>query len=238
MTTLLHLDASGRTTRSLSRDLSRRFVEAWQMVRPTDRVIRRDLAIDPPPFITEDWIAACFTAPEKRDAAMQAVLAWSDAAIAELEAADLIVLGTPMYNYGMPGALKAWIDQVVRIGRTFSFDLARGDRPIRPMLGCKRLVVLSARGEFGFAAGGMRAAANHLDPHLATCAPYLGVAADAIHTIAIEYQEFGDARHVRSRTEAEARVATLATKLAAMQVVDMNGPASGQKEDCSARVAA
>uniref|UniRef100_UPI001952C59A NAD(P)H-dependent oxidoreductase n=1 Tax=Klebsiella pneumoniae TaxID=573 RepID=UPI001952C59A len=64
MTTLLHLDASGRTTRSLSRDLSRRFVEAWQMVRPTDRVIRRDLAIDPPPFITEDWIAACFTAPE------------------------------------------------------------------------------------------------------------------------------------------------------------------------------
>ena len=208
------------------------------MARPTDRVIRRDLAIAPPPFITEDWIAACFTAPEKRDAAMQAVLAWSDAAIAELEAADLIVLGTPMYNYGMPGALKAWIDQVIRIGRTFSFDLARGDRPIRPMLGDKTLVVLSARGEFGFAAGGVRAASNHLDPHLATCAPYLGVADDAIHTIAVEYQEFGDARHVRSRTDAEAKVTTLVAKLAATQVVDTNGPASGQKEDCSDRVLA
>lgn len=238
MTTLLHLDASGRATRSLSRDLSRRFVEAWQANRPADRVIRRDLALDPPPFITEDWIAACFTAPEKRDAAMQAVLAWSDAAIAELEAADLIVLGTPMYNYGMPGALKAWIDQVVRIGRTFSFDLARGDHPIRPMLGNKTLVVLSARGEFGFAAGEVRAAANHLDPHLATCAPYLGVAADALHTIAVEYQEFGDERHVRSRTDAEAKVATLAAKLAARRVVDTNGVASGQKESSSERALA
>ena len=215
MTTLLHLDASGRATRSLSRSLSQHFVAAWQADRPADRVIRRDLAIDPPPFITEDWIAACFTAPEKRDATMQAALAWSDTAIAEIEAADLIVLGTPMYNYGMPGALKAWIDQVVRIGRTFSFDLARGDRPIRPMLAGKTLVALSARGEFGFATGGMRAAANHLDPHLATCAPYLGVAADAIHTIAIEYQEFGDERHVQSRADAEARVVALVARLAA-----------------------
>src|SRR5688572_9117295 len=133
MTTILHLDASARVTRSLSRDLSRRFIDAWHMQRPDDQVIRRDLTADPPPHVSEAWIAACFTPPEQRDAAMRAALAWSDAAIAELEAADLIVIGTPMYNYGMPSALKAWFDQVIRIGRSFSFDLARGDWPIEPI---------------------------------------------------------------------------------------------------------
>jgi FMN-dependent NADH-azoreductase len=211
MTTILHLDASARTGRSISRRLSRLFVDAWTARRPGDRVIRRDLAGDPPPFVDEAWIAAAFSPPETRDAA---ALAWSEAAIAELEAADLIVLGTPMYNYGMPAALKAWFDQVIRVGRTFSFDLARGDRPIEPMLAGKRLAVLSSRGEFGFAPGGERAAANHLDPHLATVARYIGVADDAIRTVSAEYQEFGDERFARSVAAAEAAAVALADELA------------------------
>lgn len=213
MTTILHLDASARVTRSLSRDLSRRFIEAWRAQRPDDRVIRRDLAADPPPHVSEAWIAACFTPPAQRDAAMRAALAWSDAALDELEAADVIVIGTPMYNYGMPSALKAWFDQVIRIGRSFSFDLTRGDRPIEPIMTGKTLVILSARGEFGFAPGGLREVQNHLDPHLATCAPYIGVAKEAIHTVAIEFQEFGDERHARSRAEAEDGAAALAAEL-------------------------
>lgn len=213
MTTILHLDASARSARSLSRRLSRLFVENWLRHCPDDRVIRRDLAENPPPHVTEAWIAACFTQPERRDAAMREALAWSDAAIAELEAADLIVLGTPMYNYGMPSALKAWFDQVIRIGRTFSFDLARGDYPIEPILSGKRLVVLSGRGEFGFQPGGIRERLNQLDPHIATCARYIGVAPEAIHTVTIEYQEFGGERHERSIAEAEAKVVTLAAEL-------------------------
>ena len=177
-------------------------------------MIRRDLAAGPPPHVTENWIAACFTPPEKRDASMQAVLAWSDEAIAELEAADIIVMGTPMYNYGMPSALKAWFDQVIRIGRTFSFDLKRGDWPLEPVMTGKTLVVLSARGEFGFAPGGIRQHWNHLDPHIATCAHYIGVARNAIHTVAIEYQEFGDERHSQSCAEADARTVALAADLA------------------------
>jgi FMN-dependent NADH-azoreductase len=101
-------------------------------------------------------------------------------------------MGTPMYNYGTPSASKAWFDQVIRIGRTFSFDLRRGDWPLEPILADKQLVVLSARGEFGFARGGVREGRNQLDPHIATCAPLIGVAEGTIHTIAIEYQEFGD----------------------------------------------
>lgn len=215
MTTLLHIDASARGARSLSRRLSRRFVGAVRDHEPGLTVIRRDLAEAPPPFVTEDWIAAAFTPPDQRDAAMTAALAWSDAAIDELAAADVIALGTPMYNYGMPAALKAWFDQVVRVGRTFSFDLARGDFPIEPILSGKRLVVLSSRGEFGFAAGGARAGLNHLDPHLATAAPYLGVAQGAIRTVAIEYQEFGGDRHAASIAAAEAAVDALAAEFAA-----------------------
>ncbi len=213
MTTLLHIDASARKSRSISRRLSQLFVDTWRSLRPQHRVIRRDLADDPPPHLTEAWIAACFTPPDRRDEQARAALAWSDKAIAELEAADLIVIGTPMYNYGMPSALKAWIDQVVRVGRTFSFDLARGDWPIEPMLSGKRLVVLSSRGEFGFAPGGVRNHMNQLDPHLATCARYLGVAASDVHVIDVEYQEFGDERHRRSVASAEAAAIALAERL-------------------------
>jgi FMN-dependent NADH-azoreductase len=214
MTTILHIDASARVARSLSRRLSHQFVEAWRAERPDDRVVRRDLAAAPPPHVSEAWIAAAFKPPGERDAAMRASLAWSEEAIAELEAADLVVLGTPMYNYGMPSALKAWFDQVIRVGRTFSFDLRRGDWPIEPVLSGKRLVVLSARGEFGFAPGGVRAHLNQLDPHIATCARYIGVAPEAVHTIAVEYQEFGDDRHAASLTAAEAETVALAAELA------------------------
>lgn len=214
MATILHLDASARTTRSLSRQLSRRFVKAWLAVRLTDDVISRDLAADPPPHVSEDWIAACFTPSDRRTAAMNAELAWSDRAIGELIRADVIVLGTPMYNYGMPSALKAWFDQIIRIGETFSFDLKRGDWPLKPLLTGKTLVVLSARGEFGFTEGGARETSNHLDPHIATCARYIGVAQDDIHTIAIEYQEFDDERHSLSRATAVTDTDVLARTLA------------------------
>ena len=218
MTTLLHLDASAQDARSLSRRLSASFVEGWRTREPGVDVIRRDLSVAPPPHVTQDWVAAAFTSPDQRDAAMRAALAWSDRAIDEVIAADVIVMGAPMYNYGMPSALKAWFDQVIRIGRTFSFDLGRGDWPLEPILAGKRMVVLSARGEFGFRPGDLRDAWNHLDPHIATCAHYLGVAPADIETISIEYQEFKDARHQRSIDDAEQQVAALVARFAGFSV--------------------
>lgn len=137
-------------------------------------------------------------------------LALSDQLIDEVASADVIALGAPMYNYGMPSTLKTWIDHISRIGRTFSFDLARGDFPIEPILSGKKLVVLSARGEFGFEPGGVRGHMNALDPGIAACAHYMGVARDAIDTVAIEYQEFKDDRHIQSMTQAERRTRELA----------------------------
>lgn len=211
MATVLHIDASARTSRSLSRELSRGFVEAWQAVRPHDEIIVRDVGKTPPLAITESWIGAVFTREEERTAEQAQIVALSDTLIDELARADVIVIGTPMYNYGMPSALKAWVDQVVRIGKTFTFDLSRGDFPLEPIMSGKTLVLLSSCGEFGFEPGGIREHMNHLDTHLGAIKHYLG--ADAMHHVAIEYQEFGGARHEASIAAAHAKARELAISL-------------------------
>ncbi|MFI8744430.1 FMN-dependent NADH-azoreductase [Pseudomonas sp. NPDC077186] len=211
MTTLLHLDASVRGERSLSRKLSRAFVQAWRQGDAQTQVIERDVGRNPPPFIDEAWIAAAFTRPEQRSAEQHEVLRISDELIGEIARAEVIVLGTPMYNYGMPAALKAWFDQVIRVNQTFSFDLARGDYPLAPIMAGKTLVILASRGEFGFGPGGVREHMNHLETHIQTCAHYLGV--NDSHVIAIDYQEFGDARHQASLAEAFEAAASLAGQL-------------------------
>lgn len=212
MVTLLHIDASARTDRSISRDLTARFVERWRVSRPDDEIVRRDVGATPPRFINQEWIAACFTPEKERTADQIAELAESDTLIGEIERSDLVLIGTPMYNYGLPATLKAWVDQVIRVNMTFSFDLARGDYPLEPILTDKTLVCLTSKGEFGFAPGGMRDAANHLDPHIHTFARYLGVVRE--HFISVEYQEFGDERHDASRRDAERDVIALAESLA------------------------
>ena len=115
----------------------------------------------------------------------------------------------------MPASLKAWFDLIARIGVTFSFDLARGDVPIEPILTGKKLIVLSSRGEFGFAEGGERAHLNGLDPAIRASAHYLGADAANMETIAIEYQEFGDARFDESVAQAQARTKVVAAQVAA-----------------------
>ncbi|UTW13362.1 FMN-dependent NADH-azoreductase [Marinobacterium rhizophilum] len=211
MTTILHIDASARLDRSLSRKLSKAFVDCWIEHQPQTQVITRDVGTNPPPFITEEWIGAVFTAEEDMTPEKREEIRLSDQLIDEIDRADLIVIGTPMYNYGMPAALKSWFDKVIRIGKTFTFDLARGDYPLEPIMSGKKLVVLSSRGEFGFGAGGLREKLNHLEPHIQTCAHYLGV--EEMHAISINYQEFGDARHEASISDAFAAVPVLVNDL-------------------------
>ena len=211
MTTILRIDASPRRARSLSRRLADRFVDTWLSARPGDRVIARDVGLAPPPVVSEPWIAAAFTPEAERDATQRALLELSDRLIDELAAADMILMAVPMHNYGMPAALKAWIDQVVRIDRTFPFDLDRGDWPLKPIMRGKKLVLLTASGEFGFAPGGVREEWNHLDPHIRTVAHYLGVS--ETHHLAIEYQEFHDIRHEASVEAAHAAIPGLVGRL-------------------------
>lgn len=195
MTNILRIDASARGDRSITRRLTDLFVSQWLAREPDAVVTRRDVGLEPPPAVSEAWIAAAF-AGEDRTEKQRALLALSDELIAEVESADVIVIGTPMYNYGMPSALKAWFDQIIRIDRTFSFDLARGDRPLEPTLSGKALAVLASWGEFGFDPGGINATHGHLIPHIRSCARYLG--ADVTEHLAVEYQEFRDERHEAS----------------------------------------
>ena len=212
MNTILLVNASVRVNRSLSRDLSKRFEQAWLRRFPEDSFVNRDVGAEPPPPISEAWIDAAFTELESRSDTQHRELAVSEQLIGEVEAADVIVIATPMYNYGMPAGLKAWVDQIVRVNRTFDFDLARGDYPLRPLLRDKVLVMLTSTGEFGFEQEGPRAALNHLTPHLRTVARYLGVTAE-FH-VGIEYQEFGDERHAESKATAHARVSELIEEVA------------------------
>ena len=213
MTTLLRIDASAQMEdRSLTRRLTSLFMTEFLRVNPSTKVITRDVGQHAVPAIDHRFIHAAFTPLDAREDWMIERLSLSDRLIDEVEAANIIVLGAPMYNYGMPAALKGWIDHIARIGRAFSFDLARGDVPIEPILKGKHLVVLSSRGEFGFEPGGQRAHMNALDPAIAACAHYFGVDAADIHTVAIEYQEFKDARHDRSVCAAENATRKLAQR--------------------------
>ncbi len=209
--TILRIDASARRERSLSRALADRFFREWQARRPQDAVLQRDVGSAPPPAISEAWIGAAFTPEAERSPEQRRLLALSDELIAELRKADVLVIATPMYNYGMPAALKAWVDQVVRVNETFTFDLNRGDWPLEPTLEGKSMVLLTSSGEFGFAPGGPRADMDCLTPHLRTVSRYFGV--DETYRLAIEYQEFGDERHRRSVEAARADVVGLVEEL-------------------------
>lgn len=210
MTKLLRIDASARVSRSLTRALADAFTESWLAKHPKDQFALRDIGRNPPPFISGDWIAAAFA--EDRSPAQAQLLAFSDELIAEVAEAEIIVLAAPMYNYGMPAALKAWFDQVVRVGKTFSFDLARGDRPLEPIFSGKTLVLLTSCGEFGFGPGELNEGRDSLTPHVRTASRYLGV--EDFHHIGIEYQEFGDRRFEASKEAAFAAVTSLVKKLA------------------------
>lgn len=211
MTTILHIDSSARLGRSHTRRLSARFIEAWLARRPHDTVIRRDVGLEPPPPVTEAWIAAAFTKPERRTPEMRATLAVSDALVDELERADLIVAGVPMYNFGLPAQMKAWVDNIVRVGRTFGFDRSRPGEPYWPLLSGKRLVTLGARGDWGYQPGERLAGLNHVEPHLQTVFRYLGVT-DAV-AIAAEYDEFADERIQQSLQAAEAEIDRLVARM-------------------------
>ena len=125
MPTLLNLDVSPRGDRSISRALGSRFVEHWENNNPESRVIYRDLNASRIPYMDNDWIAGVYAPPEvERTSEMQKALALSAELIAELQAADVLLISTPMYNFTIPAVLKSWIDYVVRPG--FTFRLAPG----------------------------------------------------------------------------------------------------------------
>jgi len=119
---LLEIQSSARQQGSISRLLSQEFIKAWQTSYSTVQHQKRDVGNYPPPYITELWTKANYLDPQQRSLEMVAVLSESEDLIKELFWADRLVLGVPMYNFSVPATLKAYIDNIVRINRTFTFD--------------------------------------------------------------------------------------------------------------------
>ena len=134
MAKLLVVETSSRREFSISRTMTKRFVEAWRAAHPGGEVVERDLAQTELSFVTAPWLQAYFTPPDQHSPDMKAALALSDELVAEVLATDNLVIATPVCNYNVPAALKAWIDHIVRKGMT---------------LGCSRPVT-SASGRSGW----------------------------------------------------------------------------------------
>lgn len=122
MPTLLVVETSPRGQRSVSRNMTQSFVDGWTRANPLGEIIERDLAKTELQFMTEHWLEAYFTPPGQHTSNMKDQLRLSDTLIDELQAADHLVIATPVYNYNIPASLKAWIDAIVRKGKTLGFD--------------------------------------------------------------------------------------------------------------------
>ena len=142
MTTLLQLNTSLFSNEGQSSRLAEQFVAEWTAANPEGEAIVRDLARDPVSHLTAERFQAFLTKPEERTAAQQAEAQVSDALIAELQRADTIVIGLPMYNFGVPSTLKAYFDHIARAGVTFKYT-AKG--PVGLLTG-KKAYVFAARG--------------------------------------------------------------------------------------------
>jgi len=173
MPTLLHLTVSPRGNQSISRRLSDAAVEAWKARNPRGRVIERDLAKSPLTFVDVDWIAGAFSPPEFHTEKHKKALALSNELVSELLEADEIIIGTPMYNFSVPAALKAWIDHVVRAGKTFRYTAAGSPEGLLAGQNKKVLVIIASGGSYP--EGSPMAALNYEIPYLRFIFAYMGV---------------------------------------------------------------
>ena len=164
MTTLLRIDSSSRHDGSWSRRLG----DALAAHLAPAQTITRDLSTTQLPHVSSASIAAFFSDPATHTPADREATALSDMLIAEIEAADDILITVPMYNFGIPSALKAWIDQVVRVGRTFSFD----GQSFGGLVTGKRAFVVIAYGATGYE-GDFRAA-DFVAPYLRFVLTFIG----------------------------------------------------------------
>jgi FMN-dependent NADH-azoreductase len=169
MANILHINSSVRNQGSLSRQLTAEFLAKWKAANPSDIVIERDLASNPVPHLSEQMMGAFFTPAEQRTPEQAQTVLISDALVDELLAADVIVIGAPMYNFSVSSTLKAWIDHVARVGRTFQYT-ATG--PVGLVTG-KKVFIVTATG--GVYSDGPAKAYDFLGTYLRSVLGFIGM---------------------------------------------------------------
>jgi FMN-dependent NADH-azoreductase len=170
MSTLLHIDSSPLYGRSVSRQLTGAFVAQWKSSHPNGTVVYRDLNATQIPPINAEWVGAVHTPETARTPQQKELLSLSDSLLVELGQADEYVFGVPMHNFGVPSVLKLWIDQVARVGKTFSYAN-----------GTPKGLIIGKRATFIIATGGIYDAHtqmesfNFVEPYLRSVFDFLGV---------------------------------------------------------------
>jgi FMN-dependent NADH-azoreductase len=204
---LLEIQSSVRDVGSISRSLSDEFVNAWQAIHSEAQHQRRDVGIKPPDHPTDLWVKANYTSLEERSPEMIAALTHSEYLIEELLWADRLLLGVPMYNFSVPSTFKAYLDNIVRINRTFTFDpatytfqgLAKGR---------KALIITPSAGNF--VVGTPLENMNFCDTYLRSVLGFIGI--EDVIVVPVPDQFMSDETRQREIATARAKLMKLATE--------------------------
>ncbi|SNQ49163.1 FMN-dependent NADH-azoreductase [Frankia canadensis] len=167
MAHLLHVDASFAPEGSTSRALGATFVDAWRAAHPGGTITYRDLALTPPPHLDWTAVSAAATPPEQRTPGQNDAVKLREELIGEVETADEYLLSLPMYNFSVPSTFKAWVDQVILVGRTLRQPPERS-----AMTGRRATVIATQGGSYG--AGTPKEGWDHQLPYVAHVLESLG----------------------------------------------------------------
>lgn len=166
---ILHIDSSIQGGHSVSRTLTAAAAATLRRQHPEAKVHYRDLAADPVPLLTLGTMLAV-PAPEAPDAALAADRALGEALLAEFLAADIVLIGAPMYNFSIPAQLRAWIDRIVVAGRTFTY----GEKGVQGLAAGKKVIVVASSGGV-YAPDTPMAAFDHHEPYLRAVLGFIGI---------------------------------------------------------------
>lgn len=199
MSHVLIIESSARQQDSVSRQLTRDFIQQWQAAHPGDQINVRDVAANPLPHLDADLLGGWMKPAEQRSMPEQEAFERSNQLTDELLAADVLVMAAPMYNFTISSTLKAWLDHVLRAGITFKYT------PTGPqgLLQGKRAIVLTARG--GIHAG---AGSDHQEPYLRQAMAFIGI--HDVEFIHAEGLNMSGDFHEKGVNQAKARLAALA----------------------------
>lgn len=182
---ILRIDSSVRTQNSKTRMLTDYFLE--QLKTKNEYSLKsRDVGINPPKIPTDKFIKANYTPEQNRTEEMKSVLAFSDTLIDELIDADKIVLASPMYNFSISATLKAYIDNIVRVGRTFALD---ENGAMKGLLGGKKVLIITSRGAMSYKKGEVLQPFDFQENYLTALLNFLGIT--DITFVNTEAQDFG-----------------------------------------------
>lgn len=200
---LLHLDSSALGTASVSRELTAAVVEAQLRVAPGATVAYRDLAASPPDHLSHELAQVVkFQKGEDLSERQKAERALTDELVEEFLAADVIVIGAPMYNFSVPSQLKAWMDRIAQAGRTFRYT----EEGPEGLASGKRVIVVSSRGGL-YADTPIEAMMDHQEAYLRAFMGFLGIT--EISVVRAEGTAMGEAVRARAVADALAQIETL-----------------------------